>query len=686
MFPAEKIMLVKNPPFKLLWGQSKNPKTRITIMASSRDIEKHLDGIQNWVLISNKKNVLRGLEKLLTRGESVIDVLDGLYRGIKISGDRDLAGVLLATDRRLLFVTSELSSPQYEELAFSDIHGIAFERAFSSIIVTLKLRSTQVTFKTFDNRSAVTKFIDVINSRGGVAAVPREETTLRILDDINSTMKTLEEMNRTIITGAAEEKKPVGEEISIDEKSLDFLFTEAKKINRTLTELSGQVNDKDFKSALANDIILLSSLCGMSDSRMSPAELIFISLVLMPLNPDGSDSTAALAEEIFRGGAFPPDRKGDLISYWNSISGYIKKTKPGMDLEGYSLKTMNLLENLDRGQGTRNADRAGTALYTFAQCLMKADGSLSPEEEERLRQIYRLINRGTAVSATAVAVKEAEEEETLDTVMKKINDLVGMDKIKEQIATLVNLIKVQKEREERKLPATPLSLHAVFYGPPGTGKTTIARLLGKVYKSIGLLKRGQLVETDRAGLVAGYVGQTAINVDNVVQKALDGVLFIDEAYALIPDDIGGRDFGQEAVNTILKRMEDYRDRLVVIVAGYTEEMDRFIHSNPGLKSRFSRYFYFDHYKPEELIKIFDSFCKNAEFRVPDDARARALALFSSLYEKRDRTFGNGRAVRNIFERIVERQANRIAGISPLTDEILCTIAPDDIPEEKDLVG
>jgi len=133
-------------------------------------------------------------------------------------------------------------------------------------------------------------------------------------------------------------------------------------------------------------------------------------------------------------------------------------------------------------------------------------------------------------------------------------------------------------------------------------------------------------------------------------------------------------------------MEDYRDRLVVIVAGYTEEMDRFIHSNPGLKSRFSRYFYFDHYKPEELIKIFDSFCKNAEFRVPDDARARALALFSSLYEKRDRTFGNGRAVRNIFERIVERQANRIAGISPLTDEILCTIAPDDIPEEKDLVG
>ncbi len=655
-------------------------------MPSSKDIEKHLDTIHNWILISNKKNVLRGLEKLLGRGENVIDVLDGLYHGIKISGDRDLAGVLLATDRRLLFVTSEFSSPQYEELAFNDIRGIAFERAFSSIIVTLKLKSTQVTFKTFDNRSAVTKFIDIINSRTGVTAAPREDTTLRILDEINSTMKSLEEMNRSIVTGAAAAEKQGGEEISIDEKSLDFLFKEAKKIHKTIAELLGQINDKDFKSALVNDIILLSSVCGMPDGRLSAAELIFISLVLMPLNPDNSDTTASLAEEIFRRDAFPPDRKGDLIAYWNSISGYIKKTKPGMDLEGYSLKTMNLLENIDREQGTRNADRAGTTLYTFAQCLMKADGSLSPEEEERLKQIYKLINRGTAVSATAVAIKEPEEEETLDKVMEKINALVGMGKIKEQIATLVNLIKVQKEREERKLPATPLSLHAVFYGPPGTGKTTIARLLARVYKSLGLLKRGQLVETDRAGLVAGYVGQTAINVDNVVQKALDGVLFIDEAYALIPDDIGGRDFGQEAVNTILKRMEDYRDRLVVIVAGYTDEMDRFILSNPGLKSRFSRYFYFDHYKPEELLKIFDSFCKNSEFKVPGEARDRALALFSSLYEKRDRTFGNGRAVRNIFERIVERQANRIAGISPLTDEILCTIAPEDIPDEKDLVG
>ena len=655
-------------------------------MASSRDIEKHLDKIQNWILVSNKKNVLRGLEKLLARGETIIDVLDGLYRGIKISGDKDLAGVLLASDRRLLFVTSELSTPQYEELAFNEIRGIVFERAFSSIIMTLKLKSTQVTFKTFDNRSAVTKFIDIIDEQGGVTAAPREDTTLRILDEINSTMKSLEEMNRSIVTDAAVEEHG-GEKISIDQQSLDFLFSEAKKINRTLAELQGRINNKDFTSALVNDIILLSSLCSLSDGKMSTSELIFVSLVLMPLNPDGSDGTAALAEEIFGSDAFPPDRKGDLIAYWNSISGYIKKAKPGMDLDGYSLKTMNLLENLDRGQGTRNADRAGTALYTFAQCLMKADGSLSPDEEGRLKQIYKLINRGTAVSSTAVAIKEAEEEETLDTVMEKINALVGMDKIKAQIATLVNLIKVQKEREERKLPATPLTLHAVFYGPPGTGKTTIARLLGKVYKCLGLLKRGQLVETDRAGLVAGYVGQTAINVDNVVQKALDGVLFIDEAYALIPDDIGGRDFGQEAVNTILKRMEDYRDRLVVIVAGYTDEMDRFILSNPGLKSRFSRYFYFDHYKPEELLKIFDSFCKNAEFRVPGRrARQGPGAVHFPLRKARPhlrQRQGGAQHLRAHRGAAGEPDRRHFA---PHGRDTLHHRAPMTFPEEKDLVG
>ena len=646
-------------------------------MPSTSDIEKQLDAVRNWVLVANKKNILRGLDRLLSKHERVQDVLDGLYRGIKISDGKDLAGVLCVTDRRLIFVTGELASPLFEELAFGDIRGVTYERAFSSIVMTIRLKASIVTFKTFDNPAAVSRFIGLIPYSGARTEV-REESTLRILDDINDTMKKLVEMDHSLAAETVREKAP------IDDATIDFLFTEAKKIKQALGDVLAGIPDPSFKTGIANDVIILSSLCVGAERAPSPAEIMFISLVLLPLDPDGSGRWTRLAEEIFSGDSLPPGRREELAGFWEKIGSYIKKLKPGVDLESYSLRTMTAAGNMDREKGTNVADRAGSALYTFAQCLVKADGTIDADEEERLKRIYRLINRGTATSSTAVAVKEAEKEETLEQVMETINALVGMEKIKEQIATLVNLIKVQKEREERKLPATPLSLHAVFYGPPGTGKTTIARMLGRVFRCLGLLKKGQLVETDRAGLVAGYVGQTAINVDNVVQKALDGVLFIDEAYALVPDDIGGRDFGQEAVNTVLKRMEDYRERLVVIVAGYTDEMDRFIKSNPGLKSRFSRYFYFDHYAPEELLRIFDSFCANAKFTVRDDARNAMLALLTALHARRDRAFGNGRLVRNIFERVVERQANRLAAVTPLTDELLCTIEAVDIPGEKDL--
>ncbi len=648
-------------------------------MSKTDSIEKQLDKNKNWALVSNKKNVLRGIEKLLADGEKIIDVLDGLYRGLKLSAEGDLPGVLFATEKRLIYVTSELNRPLYEEILPGDIRGITFERAFSSIIVTFKLKSSQVTLKTFDNRAAVTRFIEAVTLTGGVNATAREEDTLRMLDEISKTMNSLAKMNEAIGVddeAAAGEGKP-----SLPRERLDFLYREAKKIDATLSEMIGQVEGDGLRDALTNDIIILSSLCA-GEKKMTDEELAFIAMVLMPI--EGAEGSPR--DNFFSGNDFPSSRMDEIVNYRKQIYEYLRRARPGADIEGYTLKSMNLLENLDREQGSTHADRAGSALYTFSQCLIKADGSISPDEEERLKKIYRLINRGAAVSPTSVTVLEAEEEETLEKVMEKINALVGMDKIKEQIATLINLIKVQKEREERKLPSAPFSLHAVFYGPPGTGKTTIARLLGKVYKCLGLLKKGQLVETDRAGLVAGYVGQTAINVDSVVQKALDGVLFIDEAYALVPDDIGGRDFGHEAINTIIKRMEDYRDRLVVIVAGYPDEMERFIQSNPGLKSRFSRYFFFDHYSPEDLLRIFDSFCKNVQFRVEGKARKTMLALLASLHAKRDRTFGNGRLVRNIFERIIERQANRIAGITPLTDDILCTIEAEDIPDEKDMSG
>ena len=202
--------------------------------------------------------------------------------------------------------------------------------------------------------------------------------------------------------------------------------------------------------------------------------------------------------------------------------------------------------------------------------------------------------------------------------------------------------------------------------------------MSEIYKQLGILSKGHLVETDRSGLVAGYVGQTAIKVDELIESALDGVLFIDEAYALNPEGTRN-DFGQEAIETLLKRMEDYRDRLVVIVAGYSEEMSMFIDANPGLKSRFNKYFYFEDYQSKELLTIFEKICEQKHFKLTEKSQVVLLKKLTDLYVNRDRKFGNGRLVRNIFERTIERQANRLVKVSIVTKEMMMTILPEDIP-------
>jgi SpoVK/Ycf46/Vps4 family AAA+-type ATPase len=357
------------------------------------------------------------------------------------------------------------------------------------------------------------------------------------------------------------------------------------------------------------------------------------------------------------------------------------------------LKSLRYLSQYDAKNGTALFDRIAAAYYAYAQIVMKAGGSVTKAQAKRLMKVRALIygevpaqeeeakkTAGVAAAAASKAEEAGEPEESLDEVMEKINTLIGMAKVKEQIGNFINLIKVRRERELRKLPVSELSLHAVFYGPPGTGKTTIARYLGKVYRCLGLLKKGHLVETDRADLVAGYVGQTAIRTDEVFQSALDGVLFIDEAYTLTMAKDSGRDFGQEAVGTLLKRMEDHRDRIAVIVAGYPDEMKEFIDSNPGLRTRYNRFFYFEHYSPQELMQIFDVFMENARYTITAGGRKALLAYITHFFERRDKSFGNGRFVRNLFERIVEKQANRIAETFPLTDEILLTLTGWDIPE------
>ena len=223
----------------------------------------------------------------------------------------------------------------------------------------------------------------------------------------------------------------------------------------------------------------------------------------------------------------------------------------------------------------------------------------------------------------------------------------------------------------------------VFMGNPGTGKTTVARLLGGLYASIGVLSKGQLVEVDRSGLVAGYVGQTALKTQEVIKSALGGVLFIDEAYSLSSG--GENDFGREAIETLLKAMEDHRDDLIIIVAGYTGPMTNFLNSNPGLESRFNKYFYFPDYNGEQLVSIFKIQCKKNQYVLTEEAEKAAVEMFTQLYEERSENFGNGRDVRNCFEDMVVRQANRVAAMDAPTKEDLMAVLPEDLedPEEEE---
>ena len=316
-------------------------------------------------------------------------------------------------------------------------------------------------------------------------------------------------------------------------------------------------------------------------------------------------------------------------------------------------------------------------LNRIALLMAQADGTVATNEELALKSISEKINNPKIVF-DASKFNEIPEGDTLEKVLLELNELIGLDEIKKNVNDLINFLKVQKLREEKGLKSNQTSLHFVFMGPPGTGKTTVARFLGRIFKHLGYLKRGHLVETDRAGMVAGYVGQTAIKADEIITAAIDGVLFIDEAYALSSN--GFNDFGSEAVEILLKRMEDFRDKLIIVVAGYTDEMEIFIQSNPGLQSRFNRYLNFDHYKPDALLNIFELISKKADFVLTDDAQDKLSEIIRRVYEKRHKGFGNARTMRNLFEKIIERQANRIVNITPITEEILITITEEDIPE------
>lgn len=328
-------------------------------------------------------------------------------------------------------------------------------------------------------------------------------------------------------------------------------------------------------------------------------------------------------------------------------------------------------------------------LYRFCSVVAKADGAIDEEESRYLADLLKSSEEVSGNTCPDEGAKDmasthfdsrrtaVDESPVGEMAMKELDSLIGLARVKEDIHSLTNFAKVCQMRREKGLKATPLSLHCVFTGNPGTGKTTVARILGQIYKQLGLCRTGKLVETDRSGLVASYVGQTAAKTNRIIDSALGGVLFIDEAYSLIVKG-SNEDYGKEAVATLLKRMEDDRDNLVVILAGYTDQMEEFLQSNPGLNSRFGRRIRFDDYSAEELRDIFLMNLRKYEYTITDEANALLAEKITLACNNKPADFGNARFARNIFEKVLQNQANRVAFLPYVSTETLSTIEKADI--------
>jgi stage V sporulation protein K len=344
--------------------------------------------------------------------------------------------------------------------------------------------------------------------------------------------------------------------------------------------------------------------------------------------------------------------------------------------------SVQYLAQYDIWNGTTHAREFIAFATQFCEMLMKADMIVGEEEKREQEQIVNWLQRSyeemgdSLPGGAAVGIKTTNApEESLCDLLSHLHSLTGLATVKSEVDDLVAFLKVQGIRKDRGMAPASISRHLVFYGNPGTGKTTVARLLSKIYASLGFLSKGHLVEADRSGMVAGFVGQTAIKTREACEKALGGVLFIDEAYTLVGKE---NDYGQEAIDTLLKFMEDNRDDLVVVVAGYPDRMAGFLTSNPGIRSRFTRFMNFQDYSPEELASIFAGFCQAGGFTLVEGATAKAKSIFEEQFLQRDETFGNARFARNLFEQCLVRHARRITRSDHITDGMLTMLEENDV--------
>jgi hypothetical protein len=429
---------------------------------------------------------------------------------------------------------------------------------------------------------------------------------------------------------------------------------------------------------IQRDLMFVADTVCNADGFFDSNEMLMLSDILGALRGFGFLSYLNASPDVTK------DVRESVAEAYEVIVGETLQQIPGWQWSCTSqCLTMLTLRYHDEVVGTSYASEFQSFTIRFVNLIAKADSEVSDSERIAIREVTDWLAKGDGTNNSDNRVGPASgptsdvsgRDEPSEDLLLNLHALTGLATVKGDVDDLVAFLKVQGIRKERGMAPASISRHLVFYGNPGTGKTTVARLLSKIYASLGFLSKGHLVETDRSGMVAGFVGQTAIKTREICDKALGGVLFIDEAYTLAGKD---QDYGQEAIDTLLKFMEDNRDDLVVVVAGYPDKMAGFLDSNPGIRSRFTRFMNFQDYSPQELSSIFAGFCKEGGFTLSEGASAKAQGIFEEQFLQRDTTFGNARFARNLFEQCLVRHARRITKADHITDGMLTVLEEDDV--------
>lgn len=379
-------------------------------------------------------------------------------------------------------------------------------------------------------------------------------------------------------------------------------------------------------------------------------------------------------------------QQADMLTWESLVAPFVRYpplANSKDQVETITMRLANLVANCD-GQPR---DEEAVMLHNLQR---EIDMALRPAKPEETLDSLPNLNAGSATAKQHKqeqqyditdpeydVMPQEEREDRLQKAMTELEQLIGLTEVKSRVKSYTNFLQLQQQRRDAGLNTMPISLHMSFVGNPGTGKTTVARIVGQILGALGTLKKGHVVETDRSGLVAEYAGQTATKTNKLCDSARGGVLFIDEAYSLM-DSSGDDAYGREAIQALLKRMEDDRDSMAVILAGYSDEMDQMIRTNPGLSSRINTTIEFDDYSPFDLCKIFEILCDQNQYKLPSDARYRVLVGFDQLFSQRDRHFGNGRLVRNAFEDSVRRLADRVVTEQAFSEEHLTSLTAHDI--------